>query len=66
MSLNLRRYARLGVLGFLIVYFTAQALTGERGLLNDGERWWVVSIFWDSERATNPIPERYLRTDGGA
>ena len=38
MSLNLRRYARLGVLGFLIVYFTAQALTGERGLLNDGER----------------------------
>ncbi|MEX2177453.1 MAG: hypothetical protein WD801_02005 [Gemmatimonadaceae bacterium] len=29
-------------------------------LLNDGTRWWVVSIFWDSERAGNPIPERYL------
>jgi hypothetical protein len=25
-------------------------------LLNDGSRWWVVSIFWDSERADNPLP----------
>jgi len=30
-------------------------------LLDDGTRWWVVSIFWDSERPGNPIPERYLR-----
>lgn len=30
-------------------------------LRNDGSRWWVVTIFWDSERADNPIPERYLR-----
>lgn len=30
-------------------------------LLKDGGRWWVVSIFWDSERAGNPIPEKYLR-----
>jgi hypothetical protein len=29
-------------------------------LLNDGTRWWVVTIFWDSERPDNPIPERYL------
>lgn len=29
-------------------------------LLHDGERWWVVSILWDSEREGNPIPERYL------
>jgi hypothetical protein len=29
-------------------------------LLHDGTRWWVVSIFWDSERADNPIPARYL------
>lgn len=35
-------------------------------LLTDGERWWIVSIFWDSERAGNSIPERYLRADGGA
>lgn len=30
-------------------------------LLNDGKRWWVVTIFWDSERAGNPIPAEYLR-----
>jgi YVTN family beta-propeller protein len=29
-------------------------------LLNDGRRWWIVTIFWDSERRDNSIPERYL------
>jgi DNA-binding beta-propeller fold protein YncE len=29
-------------------------------LINDGKRWWVVSVFWDSERADNRIPARYL------
>ena len=29
-------------------------------LLNDGERWWVVTVFWDSERPNNPIPAKYL------
>ncbi len=29
-------------------------------LRHDGTRWWVVTIFWDSERADNPIPARYL------
>lgn len=28
---------------------------------HDGTRWWVVTIFWDSERADNPIPAKYLR-----
>jgi hypothetical protein len=27
----------------------------------DGERWWCVQIYWDAERAGNPIPEKYLR-----
>lgn len=27
-------------------------------LLNDGKRWWIVSIFWDSERADNPLPAK--------
>jgi hypothetical protein len=27
----------------------------------DGERWWCVGIYWDSERPGNPIPEKYLR-----
>ena len=30
-------------------------------LFNDGRRWWVVSIFWDSERRDNPIPADILR-----
>jgi hypothetical protein len=28
-------------------------------LLNDGKRWWVVSIFWDSERPDNPLPAKF-------
>lgn len=31
---------------------------------NDGSRWWVVTIFWDSERPDNPIPARYLPGGG--
>src|SRR5580698_4964975 len=27
-------------------------------VLNDGKRWWIVSIFWDSERADNPLPAK--------
>ena len=30
-------------------------------LFNDGKRWWVVSIFWDSERPDNPIPADIVR-----
>jgi hypothetical protein len=26
-------------------------------LLNDGTRWWIVSILWDEERAGNPLPK---------
>jgi hypothetical protein len=29
-------------------------------LFNDGRRWWVVTIFWDSERPDNPLPSTYL------
>ena len=29
-------------------------------LFNDGERYWVVTVFWDSERPGNPVPEEYL------
>lgn len=28
-------------------------------LLDDGERWWVVTIFWQSESDGGPIPDRY-------
>lgn len=30
-------------------------------LWNDGTRWWVVSIFWESETPANPIPPAMLR-----
>ncbi|MEQ8905239.1 hypothetical protein [Ekhidna sp.] len=29
-------------------------------LMNDGERWWVVNIYWTGEREDNPIPDKYL------
>jgi len=29
-------------------------------LMNDGERWWVVSVFWQGESAAYPIPETYV------
>jgi len=30
-------------------------------LLNDGSRWWVISIAWDSERADNPLPSKFAK-----
>ena len=29
-------------------------------LLNDGERWWIVNIFWSQETEKHPIPSKYL------
>lgn len=29
-------------------------------LMFDGERWWIVSVFWQAESPDNPIPEQYL------
>jgi len=29
-------------------------------LLNDGNRWWVINIYWTQETPTNPIPKQYL------
>jgi hypothetical protein len=29
-------------------------------LMNDGQRWWVVTIFWQGEDAKTPLPEKYL------
>ena len=30
-------------------------------LMNDGKRWWIVTIFWQGEDAKNPLPEKYLK-----
>jgi hypothetical protein len=29
-------------------------------LFNDGERWWILSIYWQHENAAHPIPQKYL------
>ena len=29
-------------------------------LLNDGNRWWIVNIYWTQESDENPIPKKYL------
>lgn len=29
-------------------------------LMNDGTRWWIVSVYWESERPDNPLPKEYL------
>jgi hypothetical protein len=29
-------------------------------LWNDGDRWWVVSIFWENESPGTTIPQKYL------
>ncbi len=29
-------------------------------LVNDGHRWWIASVVWDTERESNPIPPQYL------
>ncbi|MDQ3180866.1 MAG: hypothetical protein M3Q33_10140 [Acidobacteriota bacterium] len=31
-------------------------------LLNDGTRWWIVTIYWQGETPENPIPKQYLKS----
>lgn len=31
-------------------------------LLNDGKRWWVVTIYWQAETPENPLPKEYLKS----
>lgn len=30
-------------------------------LMNDGTRWWILTIYWESEDPSHPLPEKYLR-----
>ena len=32
-------------------------------LMNDGKRWWIVTVFWEAESAQTPLPEKYLKSD---
>ncbi|MEO7675043.1 MAG: hypothetical protein ABIU09_13305 [Pyrinomonadaceae bacterium] len=31
-------------------------------LLNDGKRWWVMTIYWQAESPDNPIPKQFLKS----
>ena len=31
-------------------------------LLNDGKRWWVMTIYWQGETPETPIPKKYLKS----
>ncbi len=31
-------------------------------LMNDGKRWWILTIMWEGETPETPIPAEYLRT----
>jgi len=30
-------------------------------LFNDGSRWWILTVYWESEDATHSLPEKYLK-----
>jgi len=32
-------------------------------LMNDGKRWWIVTIFWQGEDEKAPLPEKYLKSE---
>ena len=31
-------------------------------MMNDGKRWWIVTVFWQGEDEKNPLPAEYLRS----
>lgn len=30
-------------------------------LMNDGERWWIINLYWAAETEDNPLPKKYLK-----
>src|SRR6266404_2813869 len=30
-------------------------------IMNDGKRWWIVTVFWQGEDEKNPLPDKYLK-----
>lgn len=29
-------------------------------LMNDGNRWWIITVYWEGEDKAHPLPEKYL------
>jgi hypothetical protein len=65
-----RRIERYGTVAHVFSTYESRVKSAEsppfsRGinsiqLVTNGQRWWVVTIFWDFERPGNPIPPEYL------
>lgn len=58
-----------GVVHVFSTYESKRALSDEKPFMrginsiqlwNDGKRWWIVTIFWQSETKEFPIPGKYL------
>lgn len=30
-------------------------------LFHDGSRWWILTVYWESEDPAHPLPEKYLK-----
>lgn len=30
-------------------------------LINDGTRWWILTVYWEGEDPSHPLPEKYLK-----
>jgi hypothetical protein len=30
-------------------------------LFNDGSRWWILTVYWEGEDPSHPLPEKYLK-----
>jgi len=60
---------RFGVMAHVYAFYESRSNTQDpkpmaRGiksieLVNSQNRWYIVQVYWDSERADNPVPERY-------
>ncbi|PZR79323.1 MAG: hypothetical protein DLM52_01260 [Chthoniobacterales bacterium] len=33
-------------------------------LFHDGDRWWILSVFWQNESTEQPLPSRYTTSPG--
>lgn len=66
-----RRTERFGHIAHVFSTYEGRAQTEDRvvrginsiQLMNDGTRWWVVSVFWQAETPDNPLPAEYLPQD---
>jgi hypothetical protein len=64
-----RRVERFGAIAHVFSTYESRHAKDEKPFVRginsfqlffDGKRWWVVTIFWDSERPDQAIPDEYL------